>query len=174
MSTALVTNTNTNYTNYYNLINFFAEYMAQHPSITEVGNEDLADFDEREFPNYPVANINVLGTTFKDTTTDFNMQIIIADKYKNKNNESDERTNEMSVPFFGTDDKIDIWANTLAIMNDVTSFIQRGVTNFDINGDINCKQYHERFDSGLAGWTINFTLTTHNDRNRCLFELYPN
>jgi hypothetical protein len=174
MASALVTNTNTNYTNYYNLINFFAEYMAQHPSITEVGNEDLADFDEREFPNYPVANINVLGTTFKDTTTDFNMQIIIADKYKNKNNESDERTNEMSVPFFGTDDKIDIWANTLAIMNDVTSFIQRGVTNFDINGDINCKQYHERFDSGLAGWTINFTLTTHNDRNRCLFELYPN
>jgi hypothetical protein len=174
MASALVTNTNTNYTNYYNLINFFAEYMAQHPSITEVANEDLADFDEREFPNYPVANINVLGTTFKDTTTDFNMQIIIADKYKEKNNESDERTNEMSVPFFGTDDKIDIWANTLAIMNDVTSFIQRGVTNFDINGDINCKQYHERFDSGLAGWTINFTLTTHNDRNRCLFELYPN
>ena len=95
-------------------------------------------------------------------------------KYKEKNNESDERTNEMEVTFFGTDDKIDIWANTLAIMNDVTSFIQRGITNFDINGDINCKKYQQRFDSGLAGWTINFTLTTHNDRNRCLFELYPN
>jgi hypothetical protein len=174
MASALVTNTNVNYTNYYNLINVLAEYCSQHPSITGVGNEDLADFDEREFPSYPVANINVLGTRFKTTTTDFDIQIIIADKYKEKNNESEDRTNEMEVPFFGTDDKYDVWANTLAIMNDVTSFIQRGVTNFDIDGEITCKQYHERFDSGLAGWTITFTLTTHNDRNRCLFELYPN
>jgi hypothetical protein len=174
MGSALVTNTNVNYTNYYNLINVLSDYCAQHPSIETTGNEDLSDFDEREFPNYPVANINVLGTTFKETTTDFAIQILIADKYKEKNNESNDRTNEMDVAFFGTDDKYDVWANTLAIMNDVTAFIQRGVTNFDINGQITCKQFHERFDSGLAGWTITFTLTTHNDKNRCLFELYPN
>jgi hypothetical protein len=174
MGSALVTNTNVNYTNYYNLINVLADYCGQHPSIATTGNEDLADFDEREFPNYPVANINVLGTTFTKTTTDFQVQILIADKYKEKNNESNDRTNEMEVAFFGTDDKYDVWANTLGIMNDVTSFIQRGVTGFEINGEIACKQFHERFDSGLAGWTINFTLTTHNDKNRCLFELYPN
>jgi hypothetical protein len=174
MGSALVTNTNVNYTNYYNLINVLADYCGQHPSIENTGNEDLSDFDEREFPNYPVANINVLATTFKETTTDFDIQILIADKYKEKNNESDNRTNEMEVAFFGTDDKYDVWANTLAIMNDVTAFIQRGVTGFEINGEITCKQFHERFDSGLAGWTITFTLTTHNDKNRCLFELYPN
>jgi len=174
MGSALVTNTNVNYTNYYNLINVLGDYCAQHPSIASTGNEDLADFDEREFPSYPVANINVLGTTFTKTTTDFAIQILIADKYKEKNNESNDRTNEMEVAFFGTDDKYDVWANTLGIMNDITAFIQRGVTNFDINGEITCKQFHERFDSGLAGWTITFTLTTHNDKNRCLFELYPN
>jgi hypothetical protein len=80
----------------------------------------------------------------------------------------------MTVQFYDVEDKMDIWANLLAIVNDVTSFIQRGVTGFDINTDIKCVQFHERFDSGLAGWVITFTLTTHNDRNRCLFELYPN
>ena len=49
MGTALVLNTNQNYTNYYNLINFFAEFMSNHPSISQVSNEDIEDFDEREF-----------------------------------------------------------------------------------------------------------------------------
>ena len=174
MAIPIVHNTNVNYTNYYNLLTTLGNYCANHPSITSVGNEDLADFDEREFPSYPVANINVLSTKFKETTTEWDVQILIADKYKEKDNDSEGRTNKMDVPFYGTDDKYDGWANTLAIMNDITSFIQRGVTNFDINDMVNCKQFHERFDSGLCGWTITFTLTTHNDKNRCIFDLYPN
>jgi hypothetical protein len=173
MGTALLTNTNVNYTNYYNLINFFADYMAQHPSINQVSNEDIAEFDKREFQSYPVANVIISGTRFNTSTTDYDINILIADKIKNKNNESDSRNNEQTIPFFGTDDTFDIWANTLAIMNDVTAFIQRGVTGFDINGEINCRQFNDRFDNGLAGWVVSFTLTTHNDKNRCLFELYP-
>jgi hypothetical protein len=174
MAVSLVNNTNVNYTSYYNLINFFAEFMANHPSIAGVENEDIADFDEREFPSYPVANVTIGGVRFLETTTEYDLNIIIADKYKNNNNESNPRDNEMAVPFYGEEDKMDIWANLLAVMNDITSFIQRGVQGFDLNGDIRCLQFHERFDSGLAGWVVTFTLTTHNDKNRCLFDLYPN
>jgi hypothetical protein len=148
--------------------------MANHPSIAQVSNEDIEEFDEREFPNYPVANVIVRGVNFVGSTSEYEMSILIADKYKNKNNESNPTTNKLTVPFFDVDDKMDVWVNNLAIMNDVTSYIQRGVTGFDLFGEINCQQFHERFDSGLAGWVISFTLTTHNDRNRCLFELYPN
>jgi hypothetical protein len=171
---AIINNTNVNYTLYYNLINTLGGYCAEHPSIISVGNGDLADFDERAFPAYPAVNINVVTTRFRETTTDYEMQIVIADKYKEKNNESDGRTNEIDVPYYGTDDKVDIWANTLGITNDITAFIQRGIQGFDINSEINCQQFYQRFDNGLAGWTIGFILTTHNDKNRCLFELYPN
>jgi hypothetical protein len=174
MGSSLLKNTNVNYTNYYNLINFFAEYMGQHPSITQVSNEDIEDFDLREFPNYPVANVIIPRTRFTGNTTEWDIHILIADKYKNLNNESDPRTNAQTLNFYDYEDKMDVWANLLAIVNDVTAFIQRGVTGFDILTDINCVQFHERFDSGLAGWVLTFTLTTHNDKNRCLFELYPN
>lgn len=174
MGTPLITNTNVNYTNYYNLVNFFAEYMAQHPSIAGVSNEDLEEFDEREFPTYPVANITIPGTRFTENETLWDVQILIADKYKNKNNESNPTTNEQTIPFYQEEDKMDIWANLLAIVNDFTAFVQRGVTGFEINTDIRCIQFHERFDSGLAGWVVTFTLSTHNNRNRCLFDLYPN
>lgn len=171
---AIVHNTGTNYTLYYNVINYLAEIIGNHPTVTQVSAEDLNDFDEREFPNYPVVNITILRTIFGKSTTDFDVQLLIADKYKNKNNESNPRTNEITNAFFGMDDMIDVWDNTLAVMNDITSYLQRSITNFDINSEINCRQFHERFDSGLAGWVVTFTLTTHNDKNRCLFELYPN
>ena len=170
----IISNTGTNYTSYYNLLNTIVGICGDHPSISSTGNEDLLDFDEREFPSYPVANITIDKVTLGETTTDYDIFILIADKYKNNNDESNPITNAQTIPFFGEEDKFDIWSNTLAIMNDITSVIQRGIQNFDINGGINCEQFHERFDSGLAGWTITFTLTTHNDKNRCLFDLYPN
>lgn len=169
----IVHNTNVNYTSYYNLLNSIAEYLANHPSIASVGNEDLTDFDEREFPSYPVANFVIKEAVFTPNTSEFEVYILIADKYKDKNNESTTERNLQTVPFFGADDMMDVWANTMSIMNDVTSFLQRGLTNFDIDESINCTQFHERFDSGLAGWEVTFTLKTHNDKNRCLFELYP-
>lgn len=170
----IVSNTGTNYSLYYNMLNTLATICSDHPSIAGVGNEDLNDFDEREFPSYPVANININRALLQPNTTSFDVFILIADKYKNKNNESNPITNAQTIPFFGEEDKFDIWSNTLATMNDITSVIQRGFQNFNVDGEINCEQFHERFDSGLAGWTITFTLTTHNDKNRCLFDLYPN
>jgi hypothetical protein len=171
---AIINDTNVNYTLYYNLINTLGGYCAEHPSLAAVGTEDFTDFDKIQFPAYPVANINVVTTRFRETTTDYEIQILIADKTKVKNNESDGRTNSIDVPYYGTVDKYDVLANTLAITNDITSFIQRGVQGFDINSEINCQQFYQRFDNGLAGWIIGFILTTHNDKNRCLFELYPN
>ncbi len=73
--------------------------------------------------------------------------------------------------FYGVDDVVDIHANTLGIINDLTSYTQRGVQGFDINDDITCVAFAEEYNNGLAGWVATFTLTTHNDRNRCLFFL---
>jgi hypothetical protein len=147
--------------------------MDNHPSIEVVTQGDITDIDTREYPAYPLGNINILGSTFGINYTDWNIQLIIADKIKNKNNESEERTNAQTIPFYGVDDVVDIHANTLAIINDLTSYTQRSVDGFEINEDIICEPFMDRFNNGLAGWAVTFTLTVHNDRNRCLFELYP-
>jgi hypothetical protein len=97
--------------------------------------------------------------------------LTVADKVKLKNNESVGIKNAQVIPFYGTDDVVDIHANTLAIINDLTSFTQRSVEAFEINGDIDCTPFRDNFDNGLAGWVATFDLTTHNDKNRCLFNL---
>ena len=171
MSQALVHNSGVNYTLYYNILNYFKTIMNNHPGLANVTYGDISDIDNREFQFYPYGNLMITDTSFGTNVTNYTIQLTIADKIKNRNNLSDARTNFQTIPFYGVDDMVDIHANTLGILNDLTSFTQRGVVGFDIDGDIDCKPFADQFNNGLAGWVATFSLTTHNDKNRCLFFL---
>jgi len=168
---AIINDNGTNYTLYYNVLNYFKTIMKNHPSIGVATYGDFSDFDAREFPKYPVANLQILDTDFGSNTTNYSIQLTVADKIKNKNNESSGSINAQTIPYYGVDDVVDIHANTLGILNDLTSYTQRSVQGFEINTDIVCSPFQDRFNNGLAGWVSTFTLTTHNDKNRCLFFL---
>ena len=171
MAQSLVNNAGVNYTLYYNILNYFKTIMNNHPGLSNVTYGDMPNMDNREFEFYPFGNLLITDTTFGTSTTNYTIQLTVADKIKNKNNLSDGRTNEQSIPFYGVDDMVDIHANTLGILNDLTAFTQRGVVGFDIDGDIECKPFAEQFNNGLAGWVATFNLTTHNNKDRCLFFL---
>ena len=171
MAQSLVHNSGVNYTLYYNILNYFKTIMNNHPGLANVTYGDISDIDNREFNFYPYGNLMITDTTFGTNVTNYTVQLTVADKIKNKNNLSDGRTNFQNIPFYGVDDMVDIHANTLGILNDLTSFTQRGVVGFDIDGDIDCKPFADQFNNGLAGWVATFSLTTHNDKNRCLFFL---
>lgn len=173
MSNYLVNNTGTNYTLYYNVLDYFKTIMNNHPSILQVSAGDFSMLDDIQFPNYPIGNVNILSTTISDSSTQHVVQLIVTDKVKNKNNESVGERNEQIVPYYGVDDLIDILANTLATINDLTSFTQYSVQAFEIDGDISCEPFFDRFNNGLAGHVATFTLITHNNRPRCLFDLLP-
>ena len=171
MAQTLVHNSGVNYTLYYNILNYFKTIMNNHPGLANVTYGDIKLFDDREFQFYPLGNLMITDTTFGTNVTNYKVQLTVADKIKNLNNESDPRTNYQNIPFYGVDDMVDIHNNTLGILNDLTSFTQRGVVGFDIDGEIDCVPFADQFNNGLAGWVATFSLTTHNDKNRCLFFL---
>lgn len=171
MAIAIVNNTGVNYTLYYNVLNYFKTIMSNHPTVQVASYGSLEEMDMNQFPAYPIANIDILDTNFGENTTNFTIQLTVADKVKNKNNESSGSANAQTISYYKTDDTVDIHTNTLSVINDLTSFTQRGVQGFEINEDIVCEPFKDRFDNGLAGWQSTFTLTTHNDKNRCLFFL---
>jgi hypothetical protein len=171
MASNLNNNSGVNYTLYYNILNYFKTIMSNHPSILAVTQGDIAKIDTDQFPAYPLGNLLITDLSFETSVTNYQIQLIVADKIKNKNNESDPRNNEQIIPFYREDDVVDIHANTLGILNDLTSYTQRGVAGFEINGDIGCTAFSDEYNNGLAGWVATFELTTHNDKNRCLFFL---
>lgn len=161
----------TNYSLYYNVLDYFKTIMKNHPSINFVSQGDVFSVDTKEFPQYPLGNVLITNATFSDKSTDYQVQLIIADKTKLKGNESSGSFNELTNTFEGTDDTVDVHANTLSILNDLLSWTERKEEGFEITSAISCTAFKERFDNGLAGWTADFTLRVHNDRNICLFDL---
>ena len=161
----------TNYTLYYNVLNYLKQIMKNHPSIKYVTQGDVFSIDTFVFPQYPLGNTIITTAAFDGKSTDYGVQITLADKIKLKNNESSGSNNQQTIEFEGLDDTVDIHANTLAIINDILSYIDRKEEGFAIEGTANCTAFKQDFDNGLAGWTADFTLRVHNDRNTCVFDL---
>ena len=147
--------------------------MKNHPSINYVTQGDVFSIDTKEFPQYPIGNVIITDATFDGKSTDYGVQIVVADKTKLKANESSGSNNTQTIEFEGVDDTVDIHANTLSIINDILSYTDRKEEGFEVNGTVSCTAFKERFDNGLAGWGADFTLRVHNDRNYCLFDLNP-
>jgi hypothetical protein len=162
-----------NLTLYYNVLNYWKTIMSNHPSLEQTSQGDIFGVDDNEYPKYPIGNVSITNVDFSDSTTIYTIQLIIADKVKLKNNESYGERNRMVIPFEGTDDVIDIWANTLAIINDLVSYTQYSVdtTGIAINSVIKNTPFQDNFDNGLAGFVSTFDIIVHNNRNRCLFNL---
>lgn len=169
----IVKNSAENFSLYYNTLNYFKTIMKNHPSIAKVTQGDIFNFDATEFPQYPIGNVLITNANFGMKTTDYQVQLIVADKQKIMRDDvsNNERENKQVVPFDGTSDVVDIHANTLSILNDLTAYTQKSNYGMEINSDIACTPFADRFNNGLCGWSAEFTLTVHNDKNRCLFFL---
>lgn len=171
MGVQIVNNIGTNYVLYYNIINYFKTIMNNHPSIQRVTYGDNWGLDDEEFPQYPIGNVLISNATFSDKVVNFRVQLTIADKVKLKNNESIGSSNSQDIPFYGTDDTVDIHANTFSILNDLLSFTEFGVNAFEFRSEPNAVPFKNEFPNALAGWVCTFDLEVFNQQDICL---YPN
>ena len=168
MSSVVVNNIGTNYTLYYNILDYFKTIMKNHPSLNFVSQGDMFSIDTKEFPAYPLGNINISRADFLEKEIVYTCQLTIADKVKDKNNESIGAANLQTIPYEGTDDTVDIHANTLSIINDLISFTRTGVNAFDFSGNPSAQPFKDNFDNGLAGWVITFNLVVFNAADTCV------
>lgn len=173
MGSLTINNIGTNYTLYYNILYFFKTIMKNHPSLNFVSQGDMFSIDTKEFPAYPLGNFTITKADFLEKNIIYTCQLTIADKVKDKNNESLGSANNQTIPFDGTDDTVDIHANTLSIINDIISFVRTGTQAFELAGDPRAVPFKDNFDNGLAGWVITFNLKVFNSADTCLFNLYP-
>lgn len=167
----VVLNQNVNYALYYNVLDYFKLIMKNHPSINHVSQGDAEDFDQNEFPAYPVGNVMVSQSELREKTIVHTIDLIIADKIKEKNGDSTPTTNEEVDSYYGGDDSVDILANTMGIINDLTTFTQFSTEAFDIEGNIIVTPFKDRFNNRLAGHVASFRLVSFANRNRCTINL---
>lgn len=162
----IVKNTNINFTNYYNILNFLGDTLKNHSSIAYVSQGPILDIDNFSFPSYPFANILINQINVLGKVSTYSVNIIVGDKVKELNNLSENDTPQI-IDFYGTDDEVDVFANTLGILNDVLNFIENGTTAFTIEGGITMNPFSNKFKNGISGFSADFNLSTFNNRNFC-------
>ena len=168
MGAEVVNNIGTNYTLYYNILDYWKTIMKNHPSINFVSQGDMFSIDTKEFPAYPLGNVMITKASMGEKDITYSIQITLADKVKLKNNESTGTANLQTIPFDGVDDTIDIHANMLSVMNDLICFTRTGVNAFQFD-TVQLLPFSDNFDNGLAGWVASIELEAFNSCDTCLF-----
>lgn len=160
----IVNNNNINFSNYYNILNFLGDTLANHNSIASVKQGPIYDIENYSFPAYPFANFMISNISIYNNTTIYAIQLIVGDKVKDLNKNVDEN---QVIDFYGTDDEVDVFANTNGIINDILSYLDGGTTAFRIDGTINLTPFSDKYKNGISGYSVIFNLVTFNNRNRC-------
>jgi hypothetical protein len=126
------------------------EYLSSHPLVKVVTFGDIFDVDLNKQTIFPLAHIMVNQATFADHVIRFNVSVLCMDIV----DETKQDIRDQNEPFFGVDNQQDILNTTLAILNGLQSQLRRGTLyteKYEIEGDIVCEPFTERFESLLTG-----------------------
>ena len=137
------------------------DYLSSHPLVKVVTFGDIFDVDLNKQTIFPLAHIMVNQATFADHVIRFNVSVLCMDIV----DETKQDIRDQNEPFFGVDNQQDILNTTLAILNGLRSQLRRGTLyteKYEIEGDIVCEPFTERFESLLTGWNLTFDLIVPN------------
>ena len=82
----------------------------------------------------------------------------------------DESKNEATDDFVGNDNEQDVLNTQLAVQNRLIALLQRGDLyrdKFQVEDDVTCEPFVDRFENKLAGWSATFDVVIQNDMTVC-------
>jgi len=148
---------------FYNVTEQLKTALAAEPFVNTVTFGSLDDVDLNKQTIFPLSHIIVNNTTVGTKTLTFNISILSMDIV----DISKEATTDI---FVGNDNEQDVLNTQLGLLTRIINILQRGdlYTNlYQIEGDVNCEPFVDRFENKLAGWTATFDVLVQNDMTIC-------
>lgn len=123
----------------------------------------LDDVDLNKQTIFPLSHIIVNNTTVGTKTLTFNISILSMDVV-------DISKDEVTDIFVGNDNEQDVLNTQLALQTRVINTLQRGdlyTDLYQVEGDVSCEPFVDRFENKLAGWAATFDVIVQNDMTIC-------
>jgi hypothetical protein len=150
--------TSTNLVTYKQVIEDFEEIADKHLQINSFGFGDITqltmNIETDKEPLYTRMYVIPTDTILNQNQLTYNFQIIIADRLE------DDYSNQR-----------DVMNDTLEICKDVFTVLY--LSEYESEWGATVSPFLERFETVLAGWTLNLTLTQPFDYNRCVLPERP-
>ena len=148
---------------FYNVTDKLKDTLLAEPFVNTVTFGSLDDVDLNKQTIFPLSHIIVNNTTVGTNTLTFNISILSMDIV-------DISKDEVEDIFVGNDNEQDVLNTQLALQTRVLNILQRGdlyTDLYQIEGDVNCEPFVDRFENKLAGWAATFDVVVQNDMTIC-------
>ena len=148
---------------FYNLTDKLKNALLAEPFVNTVTFGSLDDVDLNKQTIFPLSHIIVNNTTVGSKTLTFNVSILAMDIV----DISKEATTDI---FVGNDNEQDVLNTQLALLTRIINTLQRGdlyTELYQVEGDVNCEPFVDRFENKLAGWAATFDVLVQNDMTIC-------
>lgn len=125
------------------------------------GSIDDVDLDKQSI--FPLSHIIVNNAVVGTKTTTFSISILAMDIV-------DISNDEVTDTFVGNDNEQDVLNTQLALLTRVINELQRGdsyTDKYQVEADVTCEPFMDRFENKLAGWTATFSVMVVNDMTVC-------
>tara|TARA_R110002050_G_scaffold94607_1_gene196788 strand:- start:1177 stop:1647 length:471 start_codon:yes stop_codon:yes gene_type:complete len=132
-------------------------------NVHSVTTGDISDVDLQKQTIFPLSHIIVNNVSQEDGVLRFSISVLAMDIV--------HQSKEITIDQFeGNNDLQDILNTQLAVVNKLTQVLRKGTLHFDkyqLDGNPNIEPFYDRFDNGLAGWTITMDILIYNDISIC-------
>jgi hypothetical protein len=148
---------------FYNVTKELKTALAAEPFVNTVTFGSLDDVDLNKQTIFPLSHIIVNNTTVGTKTLTFNISILAMDIV----DISKEATADI---FVGNDNEQDVLNTQLGLLTRIINILQRGdlyTELYQVQGDVSCEPFVDRFENKLAGWTATFDVVVQNDMTIC-------
>ncbi|MAN64772.1 MAG: hypothetical protein CMI60_22795 [Parvibaculum sp.] len=148
---------------FYNVTQQLKTALAAEPFCNTVSFGNIDDIDLKKQTIFPLSHIIVNNATIGTNTILFNISILSMDIV-------DISKDEVTDVFVGNDNEQDVLNTQLALQSRVLNQLQRGelyTSLYQIEGDISCEPFVDRFENKLAGWAATFDVLVQNDMTVC-------
>jgi hypothetical protein len=148
---------------FYNVTDKLKDALIAEPFVNTVTFGSIDDVDLNKQTIFPLSHITVNNTIVGTKTLTFNISILSMDIV-------DISKDEVSDVFVGNDNEQDVLNTQLALQTRVINTLQRGglyTDLYQIQGDVTCEPFVDRFENKLAGWAATFDVVVQNDMTIC-------
>tara|TARA_R110000764_G_scaffold220197_1_gene308393 strand:+ start:1355 stop:1813 length:459 start_codon:yes stop_codon:yes gene_type:complete len=148
---------------FYNLTDKLKDTLLAEPFVNTVTFGSLDDVDLNKQTIFPLSHITVNNTTVSTNTLTFNISILSMDIV-------DISKAETTDIFVGNDNEQDVLNTQLDLLTRVINTLQRGdvfTELYQVEGDVSCEPFVDRFENKLAGWVATFDVLVQNDMTIC-------
>ena len=148
---------------FYNVTDKIKTLLEAEPFVNTVtfGSIDDVDLDKQSV--FPLSHVIVNNAVVGTKTTSFSISILSMDLV-------DISNDEVTDTFVGNDNEQDVLNTQLALLTRIINELQRGdsyTDKYQVDADVTCEPFVDRFENKLAGWTATFDVTVINDMTVC-------